>query len=378
MLKETNEYIKLKNRHTLDRDGEAEALLHVITKYGSPDDANALLELYLKDSYHSWDVLDSIRVLGDIRTAKRIFQKCIKNGRLKRQFDAKILHCLGYLGFEPAKDVLFRYACGGYDDYYHNKPSSEMYERECSACLGLIHLNVEEYRSTLSKKIKNIKKILQKKQCLASNNDIPELLPIFSYKLFKKDFVSKLGEWGRLIRCGDCYNGFVIGIALFGQVSKKKAKRIFLKIILGGEWNDKFSGGTGVTWYLYWGMQHLGITFDELYKTIIKKAKKSSKEERWDMFRSFRGLLSIRIDNPLPDLKFIQKPTETLEEVYNSLFSVDDDARGSILDIIERYKLDYMVKEDFYNIRDKMEMAIKNEAEIKFLSKISHSRFSLG
>lgn len=101
-----------------------------------------------------------------------------------------------------------------------------------------------------------------------------EFVPALSFKTKREELIEELYQWGSETASVDCNAGILLGIALYGE----KTRRLFKKILWDRCW-EAFSSSTGTGYWAFVGMQHLQISFAELYKEI-KEASQQSRTGR--------------------------------------------------------------------------------------------------
>ena len=136
----------------------------LVARHGGPEDADALLALFLEEptDYRRAGVLDAVMRIGDRDTACKLASTCLAEGRLKEGVPEDVLHALGFLGYTEARDVLWHHAANG-TDYYRQK----------SAALGLLNLPGDGLEREIEAAIRTC----------AGKNLFPEFLPILASKV---------------------------------------------------------------------------------------------------------------------------------------------------------------------------------------------------
>jgi hypothetical protein len=73
-----------------------------ISRFGSAEDAEALLDGFLANPRQRGALLAPLMALGNRATDEALFQNCFTGGELMPGLSEDILHCLGYLGYTEA------------------------------------------------------------------------------------------------------------------------------------------------------------------------------------------------------------------------------------------------------------------------------------
>ncbi|SFI84102.1 hypothetical protein [Thermoflavimicrobium dichotomicum] len=321
------------------------AYVRFIERYGSVADVEPLFDLYLEDptDLRRQYLLEPIRIHGDDTMAEKMFQACFEDGQLKEEMYGGIFHCLGYLGYEPVKPILYQLLEQG----GHALGLDE--------CLGLLHFSCEGYEEKIAQEIRN---------CLGKNL-FPEFVPSLLCKVPDPALIDEVYESGGYWASTDCNGGMVLGIALCGEKERNRFKSIL--------WDERWeaeSSSTGTRTWAFVGMQHQQITFRELFEDI-KEAQKQGCSQRELKHRLYvlLSMLEMKIFYDYRPLKFGKSPDESYQDIYLSLFDwstphKDDSIIGWISDYIE--DRDYIQRE-FYQLRDHLELKLEQEVMWKYL-----------
>ncbi|HET8841997.1 MAG TPA: hypothetical protein VFN35_11055, partial [Ktedonobacteraceae bacterium] len=121
----------------------ADAYEATIARFGTREDAQALLEAFLEDPSARACMLPPIRVLGDGELAHELFLQSVHKGKLRDEMPEGVLLCLGYMGYVQAEPLLWQYVAqkGDFDNYN--------YDYVNTACLGLLHLPCLELKEAI-------------------------------------------------------------------------------------------------------------------------------------------------------------------------------------------------------------------------------------
>jgi hypothetical protein len=265
---------------------DREAWMHVIRRYGTAADAEALLDAFLVAPAERGWLLPIVQKRGTAATAARLFAMCADGDRLREGTPEDVLHCLGYLGHEPAETLLWRYATEG--DHYESQ----------SACLGLLDLpcrGLEVAAAIAAHEGKNL---------------FPEFLPALAVKTGDPLWVPRLVRWGQDGASTDCNGGLLLGIAMLG------ARDDFLAVLRDPRWEADATATGSRTW-AWAGTRVLGMGLEELQRELPLEMRVALLE-CW-----FRPI----------DLARAVEPTETARDLLATLFrwstpDKDDSLRG--------------------------------------------------
>lgn len=276
------------NNHIQKRELK-NAYIRAIIRHGSMEDVKALLPVFLEVPQQCEELIQLLMSHGDILTAQALVENCFQGEQLRDRVPEGVLHCLGYLGYTPAQQILFEYVKSG--DYYLSQ----------AACMGLLHLPCEGLEREIEAQIK---------QCYGQSL-FPEFIPALAIKT-KNDFLlEEIFHLGQTTASTDCNGGIILGVALYG----KKGFDLFKKIIWSPNW-EAFCGATGSRFYLYIGMQYLGISLLDIYLEL----KKRQKQQEHGLY-VIEALLKLRIIRPPMALRFVSEVDESYSQIYTALFT---------------------------------------------------------
>src|ERR1700730_16467118 len=172
----------------------ARAYASAIARFGSIEDARALFAAFLEDPARGDLILSflftPIRLLGDSQLAHEMFLQCVSHDRLHSEMREEILLCFGFLGYLPAKPLLWRYATQE-SDYQHGR----------MACLGLAHLPCNGLQAEIASALH---------ADFGKNFWDSEFLPVLASKTGNIDLLPALYEWGSTNASIDCNGGLVL------------------------------------------------------------------------------------------------------------------------------------------------------------------------
>jgi hypothetical protein len=341
MLSATRELIRMFRTGTAFIPA-VKAAVRFIQKFGSKEDVRPLLDVFLENpgQFESQLLLDAVKSHGDTEEAERILHACFDGETLKPDMPEEVLYCLGYLGYEPAQPVLLKYMRE--DDWYLS----------ANACLGLVHLSCRGAEDEIERMIRS---------CMGQAL-FHEFVPALAFKTGREELVGRLVEWGSTAASVDCNAGLLLGIALFGEKTREQYKQVL--------WDERWEAGsssTGTRWWAYVGMQHLRISFAELYGELREAARKSADPEN-SAYRLWvlHSLLECRISEDGPTLRFGRVTGESCADIYRALFEWstphrDDSVFGWIRENIPDEEDWIRFSSMFSEIRDRMELKIAQE-----------------
>ena len=333
MLKTTTELIDhLKQDKRSNNYTYINSLVNAILKCGDKDDADLILNQYLKNPFdfdHS-ALLPVIKKYGDKHYAEKLFQSFIKENKIIENADPTILEVIGYLKYDPVKPVLAGYIFGKPDvDYYVSK----------SAVLGLLNFNCVEYQNEIKSAIEN---------CY-DKNLFPEFVPALVCKLNDPTPVlEKLYELGSQYASTDCNAGIILGFSLSGE----EGKRYFKQVLFDPIW-EAYSTSTGTVNFAYQGMKNAGINFNELYQELKYISDKEQLSYSLDVFFA---LMERKINDPEINLN------ESFADIYNLLFNRENTNESSNLTDLA---LKTNKAEEAFQIETLVELKMNEEAILK-------------
>lgn len=260
------------------------AFKNAVLRFGSKADAEVVLQHFLRIPTGSFagDLLEIVGRWGNLSHAQKLYDFSLSHDRLNENFPEAVLEVLGQLKFEPAKPALAWYAFNS-SDHYINR----------AAVLGLLHFDCSEYKEQIKNIITSI----------PGQNLFPEYLPALICKLDdRKELLEQLYTSGSTITSTDCNAGIFLGFSLCGE----EGKGYFKKALFDPNWEAYYNAARVVLQ----GMQHLGISFEELLQEAIQV--KEEKELEYYMM-VLTSLLEIKVDTH-------ENSGESFEKIYRDLF----------------------------------------------------------
>lgn len=317
------------------------AHIKTIVEYGDVSDADVLLKVFLDDSinYNSSLLLNAIAVLGNEQHARILTEECLDNNLLKKDFCSEIFHTIGYIGYDPAKEILLNNAL--YADYFSSR----------DAVLGLLHLDCSEYQSEIKKGIESI----------YGKHLFNEFIPALTYKLHYQDEVlQKLYEYGSTVVSTDSNAGIILAFSLCGDLGRE----YFEQVIWHPHW-ETLPSGTGTHYWTYIGTQNLRITLNELYAQVKESKYNEILEHRLYVFD---GLLSNFIEQTeIHPFRFIKANKESYESVYENLFMwKTPNEANNILDLARKVGL----HNTFFDLERRLTLRVEEEVKSVYKNKI--------
>jgi hypothetical protein len=268
--------------------------LEVIAREGSPADVPLLMGLFRSYPDGRDAVVKTISALGDETTARELSDLCIVDGKLKPEMPSEALQALGYLGYQSARDVLWRYAIS--NDYYPSR----------AACIGLLHLDLSGMEKDIEQAI----------QAYCDQRLFPEFLPLLAHRTGNARLLSKLYRWGEYSASTDCNGGLILGIALFGQAGLPYFKRL-----LWSEAWEAYASATGSGYWLEEGRRYLGLRLIDLYREFQKRqGRDPAKSQRYHDLMVLKNFLWHTCRRTKGEIRRIPPDTESYLQLYETLF----------------------------------------------------------
>jgi hypothetical protein len=289
----------------------ASARAAVVARYGGPEDADALLDLFLEDPTDARraEVPTALMRIGTADTAARLMSACVAAGRLKEGVAESVLHALGFLGLAEARDVLWAHARG-----------SGWYEQRAAA-LGLLNLACDGLESDIEAAIRNC----------AGKNLFPEFLPVLAHKAGNPDLLGTIFELGRTIASTDCNGGIVYGVALYGE----RGRAHLDDILFDPNW-EAFGGGTGTQVWASHAFRHLGGSLAELARRIRAGAETRTAAGPEYRLCVWLALAECWLDDRLSPLRNERYPDEPAADVSAAAFDWSSDHTDDSLTALAR------------------------------------------
>ncbi|QJW96507.1 hypothetical protein [Frigoriglobus tundricola] len=312
------------------------ARVAIIARHGGPEDADALLDVFLEapTDYRRECVLDAVMRVGTRETARKLASECLAKGKLKEGTQAAVLHAIGFLGFAEARDALWAHARG----------DSDYCEQE-SGALGLLNLSCDGLEGEIEAAIR---------ACVGKSL-FPEFLPVLAHKAGNPELLQTIFDLGHTTASTDCNGGIVYGIALFGEPGRSH----FDRLLFDPHW-ETYGGGTGTEWWAYHGFRHLGGRLARLAQRV-RNDHASLPFKEWEYHaRVWLELAKCGLGDPLPPIRTDTYDHEQAAEVYGAAFDwtsadADDSLTGLVRD------KGRLRKDDVYAFRDRLEARIVSE-----------------
>lgn len=246
MLKITNELIEYLNVNNTSISIVL-AYINNILKIGNIDDAEAMLEYYLKFPFgtNSSYLLKIFEKYGDLYYAEQIFNKVIHNQKLINENESEVLLTLSKLNYLPIKPILFEYI---------KIDQNEDYNLMKYSILGLLNFDCSDYTN-------EIQTLLDKYLSVIS---FEEFIPALVCKIPNyNDYLDKLYYYAENVNTSDMNSGILLGFSL----CEEEGRKYFLKSLFNPNFEAYFNG-SGTCFFAYQGMKNLNIQFSDIYKII--------------------------------------------------------------------------------------------------------------
>jgi hypothetical protein len=276
----------------------SDAYLRVIAEEGSLEDIPILLQLFRDYQDVRGNIVHTIKWLGNETTVQTLLTSCLPLCTAERRKDenaiSAVMEALGYLGYQPARELLWRHVFSGY--YYIST----------AACLGLLHLDLSGMEDEIERAIR----------ACSGKNLFPEFLPMLASRTGNTSMLPELYEWGEQAASSDCNGGLILGIALFGQPGLPYFKRLM--------WSQKWEvwgGGTGSDRWLDQGRRFLGLRLVDLYHEFQERRKQDLPlEQRYHDVMVLRACLDHTSEREQGSIRFIPPDTESYLSIYEAYF----------------------------------------------------------
>ncbi|MEH0156625.1 hypothetical protein V6R21_20950 [Limibacter armeniacum] len=311
MLKTTDKLIKY-----LSQDGEKNTqvvatYVNAILMCGSKEDAEALLDYFVSSKYEFYSeyLIGVFEKWGDESFAPKIFDTHLKNISFEDSElpELELMELLGKLKFEPIKPYLVHFALNNVGDHYTKR----------SAALGLLNFDCFEIEELILAKIKET----------YQKNLFPEFTPALVCKLKDQvEVLENLYESGSEYCSTDCNAGIILGFSLCG----KKGEGYFKEVLFDRNW-EADAGATGTVHSTYKGTINLNISLIALLTEIINEPEPNRQKQGVSVLLS---LLELRIND------YSGKSIDTVEDLYNAMFTWQEDSDENLINIARTYELE--------------------------------------
>lgn len=204
---------------------ERGAAIEVVSGRGGRADAEALLPALLADPATHGDLVDPVARHGDAAMVERLYDRFVAAGRLIDGAPVDLLWAFGRAGLEPARPMLFHYAC---EPNWDSAPA---------AVDGLVHLSPagmeDEVRAAVG--------------ACVGRALFAEYLPALAGWIGDADLLDRfLVDDGRTERPStDCMAGVILGVGLLGPAGRQRLHDLFWADQYPMIWSDA-PNATGV------------------------------------------------------------------------------------------------------------------------------------
>lgn len=342
MIKATAEL--LRQHRSGERIEYCNPLIDVVSQFGSREDSEALLDIFIQTQHH--ELLEPVSRYGDSEIARKLFEASISEGKLKEDYPSETLLALSYLGHPELESILM-----GYFASIHEVDMDWDFHR--AVCLGLLNYPCTGYEDLILRQIE---------QCL-DKSLFPEFIPALAIKTNDPDIAGRIYHHGNTLASSDANAGIVLGLALYGD----KHTDLFRSII----WNERWEAGetgTGTAWYTTMGMSYLKITIKELYQDILADVEagideRVIKDKLWVM----HGLLHMKLSgwgSPMYWIRCIEPLGESFTSIYRELFKWrNPDRDDSIVGISKACDPLELLESMFNELKPVFELKMEHEIE---------------
>ena len=301
------------------RHPERDALLDVIAVLGTPEDAEALLPVFMAAPDDHYDLVDPLVRLGDLPMAERLHAAFVADDALKPGAPHDLLWAFGWAGMEQTRDMLFRYAVG------------REWHESTSAVLGLLHLPLDGLEGD----------IRSAAAACFGKSLFQEYLPALVGRIGDVDLMHRLIADAREHASTDCFAGILLGAALLGPPGRD----VFEDMV----WDLSLESGLHQARATAMGMGLLGMTVTDLttwLRTRIAEAPETLKHQH---FSTLRKIVMCHVSSPPSSsaLRFMPPRRERMIDVWRAVVGDDILGKDSLTEIAHR-----MFSEDASWMRD--------------------------
>ena len=301
------------------RHPERDALLDVIAVLGKPEDAEALLPVFMAAPDDHYDLVDPLVRLGDLPMAERLHAAFVADDALKPGAPHDLLWAFGWAGMEQTRDMLFRYAVG------------REWHESTSAVLGLLHLPLDGLEGD----------IRSAAAACFGKSLFQEYLPALVGRIGDVDLMHRLIADAREHASTDCFAGILLGAALLGPPGRD----VFEDMV----WDLSLESGLHQARATAMGMGLLGMTVTDLttwLRTRIAEAPETLKHQH---FSTLRKIVMCHVSSPPSSsaLRFMPPRRERMIDVWRAVVGDDILGKDSLTEIAHR-----MFSEDASWMRD--------------------------
>lgn len=355
MLELTQHWIQRIAAGESENDIELASMMSAIIDYGDDHDARAM--------YHFWSAqrqqhvqvhacLEPMMRLGDTELGRELYRHIFRDGILKDDMPAELLHVIGYLGVDEALDRLVHYALAPQADW----------QQQQAACLGLLHLPLPHLDLPEPYAVRMIAAL----EHIWGQSLFHEFLPALSCKLGMSGGAEGLEQWGEQTASIDCNAGLILGIAMYGSSQQDRLRRIL--------WNpiwEADSTGTGTCVWTYLALGHVGISLT----VLIDDLKQALSQEQNEIIVRHQAsalcrMLNLKLDYRHQPIRWLNRNTDSLTELYRLLYGWSsahkDDSVSGLLAAHPALGSFYL--DEYETLRQRMELAVQYEVNADLLA----------
>jgi hypothetical protein len=273
----------------------------------------------------------------------RLFDACVRRGALREGVTPTVLHALGYLRYEPARDLLVRHALGV--DHAANT----------AAVLGLWHLPLGEARQAIHAGI----------LACRGKNLFPELLPALAVRTGDPSLVETLYEMGCGEASTDCNGGLVLGIALHGPTGRAR----FEQLLDDPRW-EADAAATGTRGYTWLGMRAQRLSLAERIARIRAwgTAAAPATPEHRHIVSLTLAMIEMRLRNPVAYVREVDaapvEPLEALEPLIQGWSTPDRD--DSFLAVVRTVLVEEHIAARLRALRSDLDVSLEREVSVRY------------
>lgn len=327
------------------RHPERDALLDVIAVLGTPEDAEALLPVFVAAPDDQYDLVDLLVRLGDRPMAERLHAAFVADGALKQGAPHDLLWAFGWAGMDRTRDMLFRYAVG-----------PEWHE-STSAVLGLLHLPLDGLEDDIRRAAA---------ACFGKSL-FQEYLPALVGRIGDEELMHRMIADAREHASTDCFAGILLGAALLGP----PGRAVFEDMV----WDLSLESGLHQAQATAMGMGLVGMTVTDLatwLRTRIAEAPETLEHRHFSTLREI-ALCYVSSSPSSSALRFMPPRQEQLIDVWRAVAGEDilgDDSLKEIAHRMVSADASWM-RDEFRKLERRIELAMHDEALLADLSSIT-------
>ena len=318
------------------RHPERDALLDVIAVLGTPEDAEALLPVFLAAPDDQYDLVDTLVRLGELPMAERLHAAFVADNALKRGAPHDLLWAFGWAGMDRTRDMLFRYAVG-----------PEWHE-STSAVLGLLHLPLDGLEDDIRRAAA---------ECFGKSL-FQEYLPALVGRIGDVDLMHRLIADARQHASTDCFAGILLGAALLGPPGRD----VFEDMV----WDLSLESGLHQARATAMGMGLLGMTVTDLTTWLRTRIAEAPETLEHRHFSTLREIALCYVGTPPSSsaLRFMPPRRERMIDVWRAVVGDDILGKDSLTEIAHRMvgaDASWM-RDEFRKLERRIELQMHDEA----------------